>query len=186
NSEFNDVSTRLGMRKVYPHSETGIGGFGSYPWLVSIQRSFSDKMSAGITVSWTRIGETTGLRDDYYFLEVEYSVLTVASVIELHLFNFLNIGAGPAMYIAESCQIEPQDQITARNQSTMFGYLIDLGLMIPSKRRSYFEIKWQYRGVGDVDVGPYDVTLPDGTMTFSGSRVKFNHSYLGLGLGVRF
>ncbi|MCP4725442.1 MAG: hypothetical protein GY863_10420, partial [bacterium] len=47
NSEFNDVSTRLGMRKVYPHSETGIGGFGSYPWLVSIQRSFSDKMSAG-------------------------------------------------------------------------------------------------------------------------------------------
>ncbi len=104
--------------------------------------------------------------------------------MEFRLNRFISVGLGTALYIAEFSQVEPNDEVSSRNQN--IGYIADIGLLLPSKGRSYFEVKWQFRGVGGTNIGPYDVTILSGSVNFTGAKASFNHSYLGVGFGFRF
>jgi hypothetical protein len=70
-----------------------------------------------------------------------------------------------------------------------WGFLLDLGLSIPENSRFFVELKVQYRSVGKIEIGPYESTFETefvkASATFPRSKVSYNHSFYGIGIGFR-
>ncbi|MFC1564809.1 hypothetical protein ACFL6G_07720 [candidate division KSB1 bacterium] len=186
-SEFDDRFTLRGKTKSYPYSETGIGEYGSFTWTLSANRCVTSHFNTGLLISKSVIGKTFGYHCDYIYLDIEYSLLTIAPTVEFNILRYITFGIGPALYLTESVQLDAEDDsILSKNKSSIIGYLIDFGLTLPARTKAYFEFKAQFRGVGSVQIGPYNVTASDEIHNFSKTNVNFDHSYFGFGLGLRF
>jgi len=159
-----------------PFSRTGFGTIG-LPWMIALHYSLRPPFLLGAIVSDAPIGETNGYHDPYLSLSIKYSVFTIASTFSLQFADCFHLGVGPAIYIAES---DAEIQSAAK-----FGVLFDLGLSIPAHSCFFFVVSFQYRYVGNVDVGPKEARIGNAAATMPASSVSFDHSLLAVGIGTR-
>jgi len=171
---YNDVSSFWGSTTAHPFSKTGLGAIGS-PWLVQCQYLLNGNLAVSMIVSNSDIGMTLGYKKSSYFSQINYSVLTISPLLSISLNNIFRIGAGPAYYITK-----------ANNESSsIFGGLLDIGLSVPNDSRFYFTFSFQYRFVGKMDLSEVKENYPSSKIIPIG-EVNFNHTFTGIGIGIRF
>lgn len=170
----------------YPFSETGIARY-RLPWMLNVHYSLNPLLGVGLVYSNTKIGDTAGYKETTGRFDVEYSVNTFSPVVSVQAMGF-QFGIGPAFYMTNSIGKRlSTGEIFGEKKTRKIGLLIDFGLAIPSsKSRLFFEIKIQYRAIGKVEVGPYEIETTEDLVIFPASNINYNHWFLGAGLGIRF
>ena len=159
-----------------PFSRTGSGTIG-LPWMIDLRYSPGHLILLGAIVSDAPIGETDGYHDPSLSLSIKYSVFTIASTVSLQFADCFHMGVGPAIYIAESnAEIK---------SATKLGALFDAGLSIPAYSRIFFVVSFQYRSVGNLDIGPIEARIGNFAATMPASSVSFDHSLIAVGMGTR-
>jgi len=171
---LNDSSGGLLGLKSYNHPRSEIG----ITWMINGNYRLKQNFSVGVTISKSNIGTTHGYRDPTP-LRINYSVTTFAPIISVQA-NIFRFGLGPALHIAKS------DATSVIKNHNKFGFLIDFSFTIPENSWFFLEFRAQYKGIGNVEIGPYEITvvLKD-PIIFPKTEVNYNDWSLGIGLGFR-
>ncbi len=169
----------------HPFSKTGFGQSG-FPWAISAHRWLSSWYGAGLSAGFTDIGTTSGQRrDSGEYLNLQYRVATVAPLLMLRPAPGLHTGIGPALFTT-TFTTGPAPAALYQTQTRSAGLLWEAGVTVPPRSRVFGEFLVQYRHVGRVGAGPFDVTNGFTTSTLPSANVQMNHWFLGVGAGVRF
>lgn len=170
----------------YPRSHTRTAMY-RLPWMLRIHYLLKPPFGVGLVYSNTEIGNTAGYNEKTGRFDVEYSVNTFSPVVSVQVIGF-QFGVGPALYMANSIGKRLSlGESLGEKKTRKIGLLIDFGLAIPpDKTRFFFEIKIQYRAVGQVKVGPYEIITTEDFTIFPTTKVNYNHWFLGAGMGIRF
>lgn len=166
--------------EVYPKSNPVIGG------ILGLHYIFKSPFAIGILTSYAQ-GVTKGrnyhiLEGNYrdgteIILDVNYSILTLAPLVSVQA-SWFKFGVGGTLnYISTYYQ---------EDRYWKLGLILDTGLIIPFKGQPFFgEIVFQYRSIGEFEIGPYTATGGAYSATFPTSNVNYSHIFLGLGVGIR-
>jgi hypothetical protein len=170
----------------HPFSRTGFGEIG-FPWTISAHRWLSSWYGVGVSGGFAGIGTTMGQRrDSGEYLDVQYSVATVAPLFMLRPAHGLHTGIGPAFFTT-TFTTGPTAANQYQTQTKRTGGLLwEAGVTVPPRSRVFGEFLVQYRHVGRVSAGPFDATNGFSTSTLPGTNVQMNHWFLGVGAGLRF
>ena len=175
----------FGGSLAYPSSERD----GPFP--VEAQYRISQPWSVGVLYGRLLNGSTKGsgafLGKD---LAVDYRVTSVAVLLSAGLSDF-QIGIGPALHHVQS-----------RSDTTFgfapspwtdhwkVGFIAEARAMVTARSRVFLDLTVKYSFVGDEVVGPYSSSSgflnSEPPTTFPPTSIKFNHWFIGPGLGVRF
>jgi hypothetical protein len=178
----------FGATTTFPSSNTGSGVIGS-PWMISLQHAIRQNATRptvllGLIVSDAPIGTTTGLHEPYLFLDIDYSVFTIAPTVSVRFADVVHLGIGPALYKVESWQTVITTE-TLSQSATKVGFLVYFGLSYPAHSRFYAILSVQYRYVGNMTIGPFESKLGDNAATMPATSVSYNHSFVSVGMGIR-
>lgn len=170
----------------YPNSNTRTALY-RLPWILRIHYLLKPRFGVGLVYSNTEIGATAGYNEKTGRFDVEYSVNTFSPVVSVQVTGF-QFGVGPALYMANSIGKRlTLGESLGEKKTRKLGFLIDLGFAFPpEKTRFFLEIKIQYRAVGQVEVGPYEIRATEDLVIFPTNKVNYNHWFLGAGMGIRF
>jgi len=170
----------------YPDSHTGIRMY-RLPWMLKIHYSLKPLFGVGLVFSNTEIGETHGFNEATGRLNIKYSVNTFSPIVSVQALG-IQFGVGPALYIANSFgEVISGGMDPEEKNYRKIGFLIDSGFAFPPKKTRFFlEIKIQYRAVGQVKVGPYEIRTNEDFKIFPTTEVNYNHWFIGAGMGIRF
>lgn len=184
---FNQTSPRnlFGPGRAHPFSRRGPQYYGEYTYMIEICYIFKSPFAAGIIASRADLGETFGYRSPYLFLSPRYSVSTVAPIVSVQAKRF-HFGIGPALHYAKSTQENGGKEVSHKS-IRKYGFIIDFGLTILRKSRFFVDLKAQYRAVGQVKIGPYEVeaSFSDDSAILPATKVNYNHWFIALGMGIR-
>ncbi len=117
------------------------------------------------------------------YLDIQYSLTTLAPILAIQVSDILRLGAGPALYYprtnTKSTGAEDQGKVSRK-----VGFLIDFSLALPAKTKFFIELKIQYRKVGGVEIGPFKSKSLFYSTTLPPAVVNYNHWFIGLGFGL--
>lgn len=168
----------------HPFSRTGAGDSGA-SWMVDVHRDVGRNLLLGLMVSDAPIGVTYGHHDPDLFLNLTYSVFTIAPTVAFRISDSVHLGIGPAVYSAKVRQA-PSGGGEAKSQSaTKIGAILDFGLKIPAQSRVFAVVSLQYRYVGRTRIGPFESSLGQNSATLPATEVSFDHFFASAGVGVR-
>lgn len=162
----------------HPRSSGGGGGA-----LLGLRRNLGERLSVEAMYGHSPTGETIGYRDSEFlgeYMTVRHAARWAGAVTSFRARPF-RIGAGPALYWTRSESLrggEPEDA----DRVLKPGFVVDGGLDVPLWWRFSFDLRAQYRFVGSRAVGPFQTSRE----TFTAEGVRFDHAFLGAGIGVRF
>ena len=167
---------------IHPKSYTGIGQLGT-PWLISLKYYYSKTIVLGGFYSENPIGMTMGYNDLSGYLDLNYSVNTVATMAWLK-YGVLRIGVGPALYFTKMCE---NYDFENKNTSdvTSPGFVFECGITYPAYTAFYISGIAQYRLLGSTLVGPFEIGSHDNKSIFPPTEVSYNHLFVGVGMGIR-
>ncbi len=168
----------------HPFSRTGNGIIGPN-WMLAAHRSVAPRLLVGVTVSDAPMGYTSGFKGPYLWLDLQYSVATLAPTLSYELSKAVRLGAGPAVYRTEVRQERSGGGFLATQSATKVGALAELGVSLPADSRVCVALSLQYRLVGHVTIGPFESTVGQYSATRPASSVSFDHFFFGVGVGVR-
>ncbi len=168
----------------HPFSRTGNGIIGPN-WMLAAHRSVAPRLLVGLTVSDAPIGVTYGWRNPALALDLQYSVATLAPTLSYELSKAVRLGAGPALYRTEVRQERSGSGFLKTQSATKVGALAELGVSLPADSRVCVALSLQYRLVGHVTIGPFESTVGQYSATFPATSVKYDHFFVGVGVGVR-
>ena len=191
-SGYGDLEPIFGTPFPYSTGWTGEG----LPWTISIHYLFKPPFLIGVLISKAMIGKTHGF---HYvsnspsqvgsLISIDYGVNTYAPVFSVR-YSVFQFGIGPAWYVAKKAWHSDISGLGQANTINKLGFLADLGIAVPQRRRFYFEFKVQYRLIGKVEIGPYEdkvqTALGYETVTFPKTGVTYDYLYFGVGVGIRF
>lgn len=169
----------------HPFSRTGAGTTG-YSWRVDVHRALGRNLLLGLMVSDAPMGVTYGHHDPNLFLNLRYSVFTVAPTVAFRISDSVHLGVGPAVYSAKVRQAPSGGGETKSQSATKIGANPDLGLKIPAHSRVFAIVSVQYRDVGRTRIGPFESSLGQNSATLPAAEVSFNHFFASAGVGVRW
>ena len=155
--------------KKTPYSESDFGF-----WAIAVHYLNKYPYGIGLSISNTDVGSVTGYRVSDGLLEIQNSVLTVASVVSYQK-GWFRFSTGPALHYVEW----KTDGGNTTEQK--IGLLSEIALIYTDKSLFFAQLKIQHRYVGNVNVGPVSV----GEYEFPASDAPFNHFYWALGWGFR-
>jgi hypothetical protein len=168
----------------FPFSVTGLDTESGASWLVDVHYSAWRSLGAAVVRSSIRFGATHG-KQAATEIDINYSVTSWALLATFQPIKLLRIGIGPAWYTPKSGSSRNNLSNDAPDQ-TNFGYATDFTLFAPITRSFSAQVKFQYRHVGQVELGPYrrfGSLLTDDLPAIHGA---FNHWFFALGFGVGF
>jgi hypothetical protein len=145
---FNQTTTQpLGLpgAEEHPYSLTGLDFQSGAPWMVSMHYVIKSPFAFGIIAGRTPIGTTIGFHAEPDLnLSVRYSATILASLFSFQAADVLRLGVGPAIYYPKTgtTSLDAKDQGTLGSK---VGFLVDVGVMLPSKSRAFLELRLQYR-----------------------------------------
>ncbi|NQT77965.1 MAG: hypothetical protein HQ565_09645 [Bacteroidetes bacterium] len=181
NNGFDRQSSRGwfgGSGRDYPFSDRFLPSL-----MLSVKYYLKPKLAIGMVGGILHLGSTHGNIGDYVHVENKLSYF--AAVISYNYYDIVRIGVGPAVYFTrtweEGFNIEGS---LAAYEHTKLGFVIDFGLRIPKKTRCFFELNIQYRYVGKLNIGPFN--LDSYNPELPQASVSFNHVMISQGFGVRF
>lgn len=168
----------------YPFSHTKVTGY-RLPWMLKLHYSIKPPFAVDLVYSNTEIGETAGYTKTTGRFDVEYSVNTFSPIVSVEVIGF-QFGVGPALYMANSIGKRYGGSL-GEKRTKKVGLFIDFGFAVPpDKTRFFLEIKIQYRAVGQIKVGPYEIRTAEDLVIFPASNINYNHWFTGGGIGIRF
>lgn len=151
-------------------------------------------ISIGFFAGNTDIGNTSGRAVNSnnigQLLNIEYSLFCFAPIISVsHFYDGIRIGIGPAIYYAEANKLMDESKYyygewKENYSKTKPGFLIEIGIRIPDRSHFFGEFLFQFRKVGKVEVGPYNAVVVE-TATLPKTKVSFDHTLIGYGIGFR-
>ena len=167
----------------YPFSEIGLGAIG-LPWSLGLTRKIGPYFKTGIIMSNNPMGKTVGNKSTGVFLNTKYSAFTFAPVIGLTLEDIFQLGVGPAIHGTKSWSDKNGVRSTPRSNSKI-GFIIFTNITFPAKSRFFFNIDFEYRHIGEVDIDPYNTGLGGSGNGIPVTTANFTHGFFSLGIGFR-
>ena len=159
--------------------------------LVMIRRRMGRITHIRAVMGRTRLGETTGWKagpgfGDHISLRQSVNSYAIMAEVNTEADGGVWAAVGPALHhvALEHTEFPGGPAVTA----TRLGAILATGVVLPARRRFFFELQGQYRLVGTVEMGPIDVARSTGGLagTLPRTGVNFGHAMFSLGLGVRF
>jgi len=125
-------------------------------------------------------------------LNLIYSVLTYGPIFSFYIFEFINIGIGPSLNLIEfhSDDYNPEK---SRIKKKTTGLTTHLRAHFKFKESFSANLIFQYRNVGNIEVGPYQkkntvgYATPNPTtvmITFPETKIDYDHYFIGIGIGM--
>lgn len=171
-------------KTTYPSSHTKVACY-RLPWMLKAHYSLKPPFGVGLVYSNTEIGDTSGYTKTTSRFDIEYSVNTFSPVVSVQVIGF-QFGIGPALYMVNSIG-KRHGEILGEKRTRKIGLFTDFGFAVPTdKSRLFFEIKIQYRAVGQIKVGSYEIRTTEDLVIFPASNINYNHWFIGGGIGIRF
>jgi len=171
-----------GSGRQYPYSDKFMPSL-----MLSIKYYLKPRLAIGMLGGISNLGSTHGycIANFGDRVHVENRLSYFAPVISYNYYDIVRIGVGPAVYFTRTWEegYNPEGSL-AEYEHTKLGFVLDFGLRIPKKTRCFFELNMQYRYVGKLDIGPFNVDpynpeLPQ-------ASISFNHVMISQGFGIRF
>jgi len=163
------------------HPFTRSGGPG---WVLTLGYKIQRYFQIRALLASANLGEAFGYRDsDVGFgnhLILESSIKLLAIVPAVEFADLVRFGAGPSLNFASVS--DPAPLRGEATKSTKLGFLLEGSIAVPKRTRFFLALTAQYRYAGSVEIGPYEAN----GSAFEPYGVSFNHSMIGVGLGVRF
>jgi hypothetical protein len=179
---FNQTSPGFfGPPVAHPFSRTGIGETG-FPKTIGIQYSLTPRLAGGFLFAISDIGTTLGYRDPYLFLFIDYGLVTISPTISFLAGDNFRFGVGPALHFAKARKSSLPDE--PWKSSTKLGYVVDASAATHLFSIFSVELRAQYRGVGQVEIGPYEATSFNNSAVMPATKVSFDHWFVGVGLAI--
>jgi hypothetical protein len=105
-------------------------------------------------------------------------------------FGGFRVAAGPMYYHThvhtEETEWHGGTIPDGHNKEGAFGALLGAGFVAPVQDRIQFQVRAEFRWVGERSIGPFETVAPSGDrVSFSPSQIGFNHGALMLGVAVR-
>jgi hypothetical protein len=161
----------------------------SYPGdgsaMMALKYRLRNRVAVQLLFAGTSTGMTIGDAGGGMFdgsLRLSHAVQTVAAIATLEALEdgHLQLGLGPALHTISTNGSNTQSQ-----GATRLGLVFDAGLQFPSNSRFFVDLRAQYRWVGSVDIGPYTASGFNDPAVLPEASFSFNHTWLGVGFGVR-
>ena len=182
NNGFDDHSSGgwFGSGRQYPYSEKFMPSL-----MLSVKYYLKPKLAIGIVGGISNLGSTHGYFASSGYVQVENKLSYFAPVISYNYYDIVRIGVGPAVYFTKTWESSGHPEgIELDYRHTKLGFVIDFGLRIPKKTRCFFELNLQYRYVGSLDIGPFNVNSYNPELP--PASISFNHVMISQGFGIRF
>jgi hypothetical protein len=180
-AQFGDTSPNFfGYRGSDHPSSTGGGA-----WFAEVRVPVAARFAAGLLAGRTGTGTTHGYRRDLQFLLLGYDTRLVAPVGSIELLPWLHVGGGPAFVRTTVARVGgSMGREVAQHQQTGAVGLVNVAT--PARRRLFLDLHAEYRKIGTITAGPYEVSSLDSHATFPATTVRLDHWLFGGGLGIRF
>jgi hypothetical protein len=180
-AQFGDTSPNFfgSGERDYPRS-TGGGA-----WFAEVRVPVAARFAAGLLAGRTGTGTTHGYRRDWLSLSLGYDTRLVAPVGSIELLPWLHVGGGPAFVRTTVARVGgSMGREVAQHQQTGAVGLVNVAT--PARRRLFLDLHAEYRKIGTITAGPYEVSSLDSHAIFPATTVRLDHWLLGGGLGIRF
>jgi len=179
-----DAGLGVDQLVAYPSSERDV------PFPVEAQYRISQPWSVGLLFGRLLNGSTKGSGAVLgKYIAVDYRVTSVAMLLSAGLSDF-QIGLGPALH-----HVQSRPDTTSGHAPSPWtdhwkvGFIAEARAMVTARSRVFLDLTIKYSFVGDEVVGPYSSSsgiFGEPPTTFPPTSLKYNHWFIGPGLGVRF
>jgi hypothetical protein len=134
-----------------------------------------------------QLGEAGGYHDPFTHMNLRPSMKAVAVSAILALGENIQVGAGPAVGIAQIEQMVAPDWKRVAH-GVRVGVLAQCHIAVPARTRFFLNGSLLGALVGSLDVGPLadSAGLADPDFTMPPARVSFSYRRIQLGVGVRW
>jgi hypothetical protein len=157
-------------------------------FLLSARYRWTDGFGLAVSVAeQSSLGRTMGYQEGGYTTALDPRVGTLALTVFYETRHRLRVEAGPGLFrIWHDIAVQGLQAFEHRTDSRL-GAVGGVGLEWPRNSRIFVDVSGQYRWVGDVSVGPWNVRADYGgeTARFPGAKFSLNHAILAFGIGLR-
>jgi hypothetical protein len=159
---------------------------GGFAWGVHARRYFDENLALGVYAGNSHCGTTHGYHAQAHYLFVEYSVISVETTVSVNYYDFLHLGAGPALYLVRSWRSsENADTGAEEYMHPKAGFVFELGVRIPRRSRFFLDLSFQCHCTGKAEIGPFTAQYVSYYVTLPAMDVPFNHLGFLIGTGIR-
>jgi opacity protein-like surface antigen len=180
-ARFNHTTLSATFYSGHAHPHSYPGGFS---WIITANKEVKPYMLVGMVICGSGTGETDGCRDPSIDLNISYKVITVAPTISVNAGGLLRAGIGPALHFTQTSNTTNYIPSDIRS-ITKVGFLTYAGISFPTHTRLYLNLDFQYRYIGKVKIGPFEMTDGIYMAVFPETLVRFNYFCIAVGLGLR-
>ncbi len=160
----------------YPVSHAGSG-------LLLTVRVPRGRNEWGVHLGSSTTGETHGLREPYYLVEIRHEVQMLALTLARPVAERWSVGAGPALYLLSGVQ-KMEGRATERTNAARVGLLLDARLRLPARSRWYCDLALQARLAGRAKVGPFTASVAtEDRVALPATSPRFDHVFVAIGIG---
>lgn len=159
------------------HPKSYAPGMGS---MIALKYRFRPRLAVQLLYGSSSTGQTIGASGGFGgILILDHGVRTLAGLATFEE-GPLQLGLGPALY-----GVRAVDLPVGGGEATKLGLMADAGLQFPHNSRFFVDLRAQYRWVGSVSIGPYQVSAFDEETVLPECSPSFNHLWFSVGFGFR-
>ena len=164
-------------------TETGIGATG-YPFLVELRYAIVPWAGVGAQYGKTEIGATKGTSaTGNHYLRLRYEADHIAPTVWVSWRNLVRVGAGYAKYTARVTR-EDFARLSEDTEAGTWGPLLEGAVSLPVLPQVALEARFQHRPIGEMEYGPYSVSVQNQDELYAPATADFSHWFAGVGMVI--
>ena len=172
--------------RTYPIAKRGAG-----TGAASVERHFTPWLSVAAEGAIHTYGAAQGHSSSFHDHFVDVQAASSSLSLLVRAGHIIHVAAGPSIDFVDVLTkrssvgaTEPTLEDHVREQK--FGWLVDVSARVPSASRAFVAVSWQYRWVGSVEIGPYDLVAYQDDAFLPRTTIDLDRSVLLFGFGARF